>query len=50
MIGIVFEEMRPSLDCHNPGPPDENLVGRHEGDGGMTVGDGVECGQDALGN
>ena len=42
--------MRSSLDCHDPAPPDEDLVGEHEGDGGMTVGDGGKCGQQALGN
>ena len=44
-IGIVFissRAMRSSLDCHYPVPRTESLVGEHEGEGGMTVGNGDE--------
>ena len=34
--------MRSSLDCHYPVPRTESLVGEHEGEGGMTVGNGEE--------
>ena len=34
--------MRSSLDCHYPVPRTESLVGEHEGEGGMTVGNGDE--------
>lgn len=37
-----FMAMRSSLDCHYPVPRTESLVGEHEGEGGMTVGNGDE--------